>query len=98
MSESGAASPYGRAARKAERARQARLSRLPFLYDYALRGRRESFLAALLHIALVLAGTLVVLKAATGTWLHRFAPVAVVGVAVAVQAACRYLNAQAGRR
>lgn len=98
MSEDSAPSPYGKQARKAERGRQARLSRLPFLYDYALRGRREAFSANLAQALLVIALVLVPTKLLTGTWLPFGAALIVLALAYAVQALSRYLNAQAGRR
>ena len=55
MAEASAERPAGdKAARSAERARTNRLSRLPFLYDFALRGRTQAVLATLPQAALAL--------------------------------------------
>lgn len=85
-------------ARRAERARINRLSRLPLLYDFALRGRRQALLAGLVQVLLAIALTLVPLRLATGRWLPTGAALIVLAVAFALQALSRYLNARAGRR
>ena len=87
-----------KAARKAERARINRLSRLPFLYDFALQGKAQAVLATLLQGAIAVALALVPLKLATGSWLPRGAALLVLAVAFGTQAVSRYLNARAGRR
>ena len=85
-------------ARKAERARINRLSRLPFLYDFALRSPKQALLANLLQVALAIALTLVPLRLLTGRWLPAGAALVVLAVAFGIQALSRYLNAKAGRR
>jgi len=89
---------YDKAARKAERARINRLSRLPFLYDYALRGRRQATLATLVQLVLALTLGLVPVKIVTGEWLPGGAAFLVLLVAFGMQALSRYVNARAGRR
>ena len=89
---------YDRAARRAERARIARLSRLPFLYDFSLRGPGQAALVSLLQISLVIAVVLVPARLLTGQWLPPFAAVVVLAVAFGLQGLSRYLNARAGRR
>ena len=89
---------YDKEARRAERARINRLSRLPFLYDLALRGRAQAVAATLLQSALAIALALVPVRLATGDWLPRFALLLVLASAFALQALARYLNARAGRR
>jgi hypothetical protein len=89
---------FDKAARRAERARMYRLSRLPFLYDFALRGSRQALVAGTVQIVLVLAAVLVPAKLITGDWLPAGVGIAVLAVAFAVQGLNRYLNAKAGRR
>lgn len=89
---------FDKAARKAERARINRLSRLPFLYDFALRGRGQAIASNLLAGALVLLVVLVPTKLISGRWLPLGVGFAVLAVAFSMQAANRYLNAKAGRR
>lgn len=89
---------FDKAARKAERARINRLSRLPFLYDFALRGRRQAVLAGLAQVLLAIGLTLVPLRLLTGRWLPTGAALIVLAVAFGLQALSRYLNARAGRR
>ena len=86
-----------KAARRTERARVNRLSRLPPLYDFALQGRKQSLLAGLVQVLLVLAVTLVPARLLTGSGLPPFIGFIVLAVGFAVQAGNRYLNAQAGR-
>ncbi|MCW2615958.1 MAG: hypothetical protein JWN08_2952 [Frankiales bacterium] len=88
---------YDKAARRTERARVHRLSRLPPLYDFALLGRRQALLAGLVQIVLVLLVTLVPAKLVTGAWLPPFVGFVVLAGGFAVQAVSRYLNAKAGR-
>ena len=88
---------YGKAARKAERARINRLSRLPFLYDFAQHGRAQSILATLLQSALAVAIVLVPVRLLSGRWLPGGAVLLVLASAFALQALSRYLNAKAGR-
>lgn len=83
--------------RKAERSRQARLSRLPFLYDFSLRGQRETILATIVQAALVIGVVLVPAKILTGSWLPAGVTLVVLAVAFAVTWLSRYLNARAGR-
>ena len=99
MAENPAAHPLrDKAARRAERARVNRLSRLPLLYDYALTGRNQALLAGLVQVLIVLAVTLLPAKAVTGSWLPSYIGILVLAVGFALQAANRYLNARAGRR
>lgn len=87
-----------KAARRAERARINRLSRLPFLYDFALQGRAQAIAAVLVQTLLAIALALVPLRLLTGSWLPTGAAVLVLAVAFALQGLSRYLNARAGRR
>ena len=99
MAEDSAAPPLrDKAARRAERARVNRLSRLPLLYDYALTGRAQALLAGSVQVLIVLALTLLPAKALTGSWLPSFIGLIVLAVGFALQATNRYLNARAGRR
>ncbi|MBC7375341.1 MAG: hypothetical protein H7323_15235 [Frankiales bacterium] len=99
MAEDAVAHPLrDKAARRAERARVNRLSRLPMLYDYALTGRNQALLAGLAQVLVVLAVTLLPAKAVTGSWLPSYIGILVLAVGFALQAANRYLNARAGRR
>ena len=88
---------HDKAARRTERARVNRLSRLPPLYDFALQGRSQALLAGLAQVLLVLAVTLVPAKLLTGSWLPPFIGFIVLAVGFAFQAGNRHLNAQAGR-
>jgi hypothetical protein len=90
--------PFSREHRQAERRRQARLSRLPFLYDFSLRGPRQAVQATILQTALILGVVLLPAKLATGRWLPTGITLVVLAVAVAVTWLSRYLNARAGRR
>ena len=90
--------PFSREHRQAERQRQTRLSRLPFLYDYALRGSREAVLATLVQAALVLGVVLVPATVRTGRWLPGGITFVVLAAALGTTWLCRYLNARAGRR
>lgn len=90
--------PFSREHRQAERQRQARLSRLPFLYDFSLRGQREAVLATVLQAALVIGVVLVPAKLLTGRWLPTGITLVVLAVAIAATWLSRYLNARAGRR
>lgn len=89
--------PFSKEHRKAERQRQARLSRLPFLYDYSLRGQGETVVATLIQAALVIGVVLVPAKLITGSWLPTGITLVVLAVAFLVTWLCRYLNARAGR-
>ena len=89
---------FDREARRAERARINRLSRLPFLYDFALQGRPQTFLAILIQTALAIALALVPLRLLTGQWLPIGAAIAVLASAFGLQFLARYLNAKAGRK
>ena len=89
---------FDKAARQAHRARINRTSRLPFLYDFALRGPRQAFLTGLLQVLLVIGAVLVPAKLITGEWLPLGVGFVVLAVAFALQAVNRYLNAKAGRR
>ena len=88
---------HDKAARRTERARVNRLSRLPPLYEFSLRGRNQALLAGLAQVLLVLAVTLVPAKLLTGSWLPPFIGFIVLAVGFAFQAGNRYLNAQSGR-
>jgi len=99
VAEAGAERPaLDKAARQAERARINRLSRLPFLYDFAQRGTPQVIAATLLQAALAIVLAIVPLKLVSGRWIPAGAVIVVLGVAFALQAGCRYLNARAGRR
>lgn len=87
-----------KAARRRERARSNRLSRLPFLYDFAQRGTPQVIVATVLQAALVVVLALVPVRLLSGSWLPPGAAIVVLAVAFALQAGCRYLNARAGRR
>ena len=87
-----------KAARQRERARINRLSRLPFLYDFAQRGKPQVIAATSLQVALAIALALVPVRLLSGRWLPAGVAIIVIGVAFALQALCRYLNARAGRR
>ena len=89
--------PFSREHRQAERQRQARLSRLPFLYDFSLRGPRETVLATVVQAVLVIGVVLVPAKLVTGSWLPTGITLVVLAVAFLVTWLCRYLNARAGR-
>ena len=89
---------FDREARRAERARINRLSRLPFLYEFSLRGRVQAVVAVLVQTALALALALVPLRLLTGSWLPVGALIAVLASAFGLQFLARYLNAKAGRR
>jgi hypothetical protein len=89
---------YDKAARKAERARINRLSRLPFLYGFAQQGPAQSILATLLQSALAVAIVLVPVRLGSGQWLPTGVVLLVLASAFALQALSRYLNAKAGRR
>lgn len=88
---------YDKQARRTARARVNRLSRLPFLYDFALMGRAQSLLAGAVQVVLVLLAVLVPARLITGAWLPPFIGFVVLAAAFALQAANRYLNAKAGR-
>ena len=89
--------PFSKEHRRAERQRQARLSRLPFLYDFSLRGSRETVLAVLVQAALVIGVVLVPAKLLTGSWLPPGITLVVLAVAFLVTWLSRYVNARAGR-
>lgn len=90
--------PFSREHRQAERQRQARLSRLPFLYDFSLRGPREAVLATVVQAVLVLGAVLVPARLVTGSWLPTGITLVVLAVAISVTWLSRYLNARAGRK
>ena len=89
---------YDKAARKAERSRVNRLSRLPFLYEFALRGRTQALLAGLVQVALVLVVVLVPARLVAGRWLPTGVGLLVLAAAFAFAGLNRYVNAKAGRR
>ena len=91
------AGPYDRTARVAARSRIVRTSRLPFLYDYALRGGVQARLAGLVQVLLVVALTLGSARLLTGQWTPPFVALAALAVGFGVQAASRFTNAKAGR-
>lgn len=91
-------SPYDREARRTARVKAARLSRLPFLYDFALKGRGPAAVVLLLQGALALLLGLGATRLVTGHWLARGSALAVLGAAVLLQLVSRYANARAGRR
>ena len=87
-----------KAARRAERARINRLSRLPLLYDYAEQGKVQSRLSAFAQVTLILVAVLVPARLLTGDFLPAGVGLVVLAAAFALQALNRYLNAKAGRR
>lgn len=89
---------YDKAARKAERARINRLSRLPFFYEFALAGRPQALLAGLVQMVLVVAVVLVPARLVTGEWLPTGIGLVALALAFAMAAVNRYFNAKAGRR
>ena len=90
--------PLDREARRAARARIQRLSRLPFLYDFALQGRGPAAVATLVQVVLAIALGILGCYLVTGDPLPRYGALAVLAAAVLLQAVSRYLNARAGRR
>ena len=90
--------PLGKDERRAARARAARLSRLPPLYEWSLRGRRQAVVTILVQAVLAVALALVPAKLVTGSWLPPGAALLVLAAAFGLQFLSRYLNAQAGRR
>ena len=90
--------PFSKEHRKSERQRQARLSRLPFLYDFSLQGQRQAVVATLVQAALVIGVVLVPAKLITGSWLPPGITLVVLAVAFGVTWLSRYLNAKAGRK
>ena len=89
--------PFSKEHRKAERQRLARLSRLPFLYEFSLRGQRQTLLAVLAQAALVIGIVLIPAKLLTDRWLPPGITLVVLAVAFLVTWLSRYLNARAGR-
>jgi hypothetical protein len=87
-----------REARRTERARINRLSRLPFLYEYAQRGLGPAVAATCVQIALAIGLTLGVSYLVTGELMPKYVALVALAVAYALQALARYLNARAGRR
>lgn len=84
--------------RRAERARIARLNRLPGPFQpYADRGRREVVLVHLLQAAIVVAVALLACKAVTGDWFPRYVAIVALGVSVLVTAVNRSTNSRAAR-
>ena len=90
--------PFSKEHRRAERQRQARLSRLPFLYDFSLQGQRQTVLATIAQAVLVIGIVLVPAKLVTGSWLPPGITLVVLAVAFGVTWLSRYLNAKAGRK
>ena len=89
---------YDRNARREARARINRLSRLPFLYDFAQRGTAQATLATFLQVALAIGLTIGIAYLLTGDPLPRYVALFALAVAYGIQALARYLNARAGRR
>lgn len=85
-------------ARRAERARIGRLSRLPFLYDFAQKGTAQATLATLLQVSLAIGLTIGVSYLVTGEALPKYVALVALAVAYGVQALARFLNARAGRK
>jgi hypothetical protein len=83
--------------RRAERARIGRLSRLPFLYDFAQRGTAQATLATFVQVAIAIGLTIGVSYLVTGEALPRYVALVALAVAYGLQALARYLNARAGR-
>ena len=90
--------PLDREHRRAERARIARLSRLPPLYDFSLQGRWQAVVTIGVQALLAVAIGLVPVKVITGSWLPPGAALLVLAAGFALQFLCRYLNAKAGRK
>jgi hypothetical protein len=88
---------FDKPARRAERARIARLSRLPPLYEFSLQGRAQAITAVLVQVLLAIALGLVPVRLITGEWLPPGAALLVLVAAFALQAISRYLNGKAGR-
>ncbi len=84
--------------RRAERARIGRLSRLPFLYDFALKGTARATLATLVQVALAIGLTIGGAYLVTGEPLPRYVALFALAAAYGLQGLARYLNAKAGRR
>ena len=89
--------PYSKEHRRAERRRIARLSRLPFLYEFSLRGSQQATLAVLAQAVLVIALALVPARLVTGSWLPPGVTLVVLAVGFLVTWISRYVNARAGR-
>lgn len=85
-------------ARRAERARIGRLSRLPFLYDFAQKGTAQATLATFLQVSIAIGVTIGVAYVVTGDPLPRYVALFALAVAYGLQALARYLNARTGRR
>ena len=85
-------------ARREERTRIKRLSRLPFLYDFAQRGGAQAAVATLVQVSLALALAIGASYLVTGEPLPRYVALVALGVAYALIGLARYLNAKAGRR
>lgn len=84
--------------RRAERARIARLNRLPGPFQaYADRGRGQVLLVHLLQAAIVVGVALLVCRLATGEWLPRYVAVVALGVSVLLTALNRSANSRAVR-
>ena len=82
--------------RREQRQRLTRLGRLPGPFQsFGNRSRAHGALVWVLQGLLVLAVTLPVLKLVTDQWLPPFAGVLVLGVALALQSACRKVNLKA---
>lgn len=90
--------PFSKEHRRAERSRQVRLSRLPFLYDFSLQGQRQAVIATIVQAVLAIGIVLVPAKLLTGSWLPPGITLVVLAVAFGMTWLSRYLNAKAGRR
>jgi hypothetical protein len=88
---------FDKSARRAERARIARLSRLPPLYEFSLQGRAQAITAVVVQVLVAITLGLVPVRLITGEWLPPGAALLVLVAAFALQAVSRYLNARAGR-
>jgi hypothetical protein len=81
--------------RRQERARIARLNRLPGPFQaYADRGRRQVLVVHALQATLVVGLTLLLCKAVTGDWFPRYVAIVALAVSVVLTAVNRSVNAR----
>ena len=94
--EPAAPEPWSKEHRRAERARIARLNRLPGPFQgYADRGRRQVLAVNVLQAVLVIGATLVGCRVVTGDWFPRYVAVVALGLSVLVTAVNRSVNSRA---
>lgn len=89
--------PPTREERRAARRRNARLTRLPPLYAYSLRGRRQALLVGLLQAVLAVVPVLLLLRLATGAWYTSGTFLWLSAASLGQQALFRRTNLRAGR-